>query len=525
VLGDGSLSPTAPPRALLAELAEEERLRLFAWTNYQEHRRYLAVLRALDRLRESYVPQARPIDVAEALAAGEPSPPSGGSPRPPNHVTSSFVSGEAGFEGLVRTLDQLAEDQVLERSQDTARVTSIAEYRRRRPVFQFTELGYKAFRLVDDLLHFRPGDASLRRFALAAIAEDLAGLAQANLAGGATRVHRLLHQLDLVFTDMAEQAAAFYVLLGQLTQQHEAQPEVFVELKDRLLLYLREFLSELQRCRPLVAGAIGEVEATGLDQLVERAAEADDAPFLTPVERRQRWRSRWDGLARWFVGDGSHAAAAAELDRATTRAIADLAALLRRLTEMRSRGISRATEFDHLARWFAAVPSDDAAHALFSAALGLAPARHLGLGADVADRDPPSSSWWEGQPVPVAASLRERGKPPLPGPPAPVPDHSGTRHLARRMHDEQRQTVQAAVTTLGREGVADRVLDPAELRVVLRLLGLALRGRTPTSAGSELQGRDGPLRIRLVPGDRDAVVKTALGVLTLPGFDLEVRPA
>jgi uncharacterized protein (TIGR02677 family) len=491
--------------ALIAEIAQAERLRLFAWATRPEHKRYLAVLRALDRLRASYTARARPIDVAEAL--GEAS------------------AGEE-LDDLVRLLDQLADDGMLDQSHDAGRVTSVAEYRRRRPVFQFTEVGYRAYRSVEDILGFQPGESSLRRLALVAIAEDLLELAEANEAADAVRVHRLLHQLDLVFTDMADQAANFYVLLGQLTQQHEAEPEVFLELKDRLLAYLREFLAELQRCRPLVASSIARVEATGVDELIERVVEADDAPFLSPVERRNRWRVRWDGLVGWFVGDGTRAPAAAELDRATTRAIADLAALLRRLTEVHGRGLSRAAELEHLAGWLAAVPSDDAATALFGAAFGLAPVRHLSIGTEEVDRDTPSTSWWTGEPVVVPATLRERGKHPGPAPPQPLPDLTLARQRARLQHEARQANEAAAVSALRDGGISGRVLEAGELRVLLTLLDRALRARVPVSGTvAHADGRLGPLRIRLAPSDGDTVVKTVHGVLTLQGLAVEVLAA
>ena len=493
--------PTPDPTTVAnpaRDWADAERLHLFAWTGYPEHRRYLRTLRALDALRSSYTAQARPLDLLDTMGTDAPD-----------------------VDALLRDLDQLTSDGLLERSQDGTRVASIAEYRKRRPVYQFTDTGYRAYRSVEDVLAFRPEDATLQRFAFAAIAEDLGDLAAANATGDAARVHRILHQLDLVFRDMAERASQFYVMIGQLSQVHDARAELFLEFKDRLLAYLGEFLAELQRSRPVIETAIAAVEATGIELLVERAAEADDSPFSRPVERAARWRDRWDGLVRWFRGDAGRLPAADELDRATTRAIADLSALLRRLSETSSRGISRTTELEHLAAWFAATPTPDATHALFAATFRLSPARHLGGGTDRTDRDPPSQSWWDGEPVAIAATLRERGVPPSPGRPAPVADDTAARRHARDLQEAAMTSAAAAREAL--TGGLDTELDHAQLRELLALLDRALRARVPVSGHlRSAEARSGGVHVRLVPADHDTQVATVDGTLVLPGTELEL---
>jgi hypothetical protein len=72
---------------------------------------------------------------------------------------------------------------VLDRSQDSGRVSSIAEYRRRASVYQLTELGFLAYGAVERVVSARPDDAQLKAIALGTILEDLAALADANLAG------------------------------------------------------------------------------------------------------------------------------------------------------------------------------------------------------------------------------------------------------------------------------------------------------------------------------------------------------
>ena len=75
---------------------------------------------------------------------------------------------------------------------------------------------------------------------------------------------------------MAERAARFYLLLGELARTTDHRAEVFLAHKDALLAHMREFHSELLRYSPRLHDATLAVEATGVERLLELAAEADD---------------------------------------------------------------------------------------------------------------------------------------------------------------------------------------------------------------------------------------------------------
>jgi uncharacterized protein (TIGR02677 family) len=357
--------------------AVDNRLRLFSWAVGQDRLLYLWILGVFDRARQAYQVRLTVAEVAaglDTLAADHPEV-----PAPAD---------------LAASLDSLTDWGVLDRSQESGRVTSIAEYRRRISVYQLTEVGFLAYGAVERVVSARADDAQLRAIALAGILEDLDALAEANRAGDAVRVHRLLDRLHGVLTDLADRAARFYLMIGELARVEEARPEVFVRHKDLLLAHLREFHTELQRYAPLIAAAVASVRATGEDALIELAAEADPAPFAAPAERAERWRGHWLGLVAWFVGSAGGPPIVDRLDARTTAAIADLAALLRQVTEARRSGVSRDTQLRHLAAWCWAAPADADAAALWSAASGVRAVRHLSL-----DHNDPAAvradrSWW-----------------------------------------------------------------------------------------------------------------------------------
>ena len=84
---------------------------------------------------------------------------------------------------LRERLDALADDQILHRLEDASRAGSLARYRNRQSVYQFSELGYRAFSAVEDVLAARIRDANLSRLVFSDILEDLRALAKAAASG------------------------------------------------------------------------------------------------------------------------------------------------------------------------------------------------------------------------------------------------------------------------------------------------------------------------------------------------------
>src|SRR6266566_9245777 len=169
----------------LDALAVGDRFRLFNFTRRDDYLAYLWVLRAMDRLRGMHVAQSHTDDVAAALAELA--------------DTHDSVPGNPG--NLRDRLDNLFDDGVLHRLEDASRAGSLARYRNRQSVYQFTELGYRAFAAVEDVLSARIRDANLSRLVFSDILDDLKALAAATRAQDAEQVYRRLSRLDTVLDD------------------------------------------------------------------------------------------------------------------------------------------------------------------------------------------------------------------------------------------------------------------------------------------------------------------------------------
>ncbi|MEV0622656.1 TIGR02677 family protein [Nonomuraea sp. NPDC050404] len=477
----------------------DDRMRLFHFAAAEKRLEYLWVLRAFDRGRANYQVLLHASGVRDLL--------------------DELGAPEVG--DVQSLLDSLNDWQLLDRSYDGTRAANLAEYRNRHYIYQFTQAGYRAYRAVEEVLGARLEDAQLSRLIFPDILADLEALAEANRSGDGDEVYRKLSRLDQVLGDMAQRAARFYLMLGDLARTNDTRPEVFLSHKDSLLTHMREFTAELARFTPRLARAVHEVADTGVDRLIAHAAAADDRLFRAPGEREDDWRQRWAGLTHWF-GDGAHSEAE-RLQSATVTAIANVLALLRRVTEARRGGVSRESQLRHLAQWFTSCPDDDAAHGLFQAVFDLGGPRHLSVTHEDPELVPARRSWWDAEPVRLARGLVEAGREPrMSGATARIERNDAQRQWLRTEQLKLARQRRDAAASLAGDGVYERVLDEPETVTLLSLLDHALSARVATSrrvtAGASAHG----VRLTLHPCDGSTTVRTVRGRLHLNGMWLEV---
>jgi len=508
----------------LDALAVGDRFRLFNFTRRDDHVAYLWVLRALDRLRAVHQVQAHTDDVAAALAE--------------LGAVHDEVPGPNGT--LRENLDALAEDGVVHRLEDASRAGSLARYRNRQSVYQFTELGYRAFAAVEDVLRARIRDANLSRLVFSDILDDLKALAEATRAGDAEQVYRRLSRLDTVLDDMSRRAAQFHLTLGEIIRSTDTSPGTFLRYKNALLTHMTDFTAELERYLPRLAAAVAEAEAAGTAQetgaqdpevMLRLAAQADERPFLSRGELLDDWRRRWAVLRAWFTGghvtgDRTTESMAADLRAATRAAVSAVIALLRQVTEAQRGGVNRSSQLRHLAEWVFSTPDEGAAYALMSAAFNIRSVRHLGAAHDDAEQISSRTAWWDAPGVEISVTLFRRGKAPTPGVPQPARSNPAVKAELRRRQAAERQAEREAAHRLLQAGAHDRMLDDTETKVLLRLLTLATEARTVVAGRlAAAAGGSDVLTMRLIPSPAGSAVRTANGVLHLPGFALELEPA
>ncbi|UGQ11164.1 TIGR02677 family protein [Yinghuangia sp. ASG 101] len=469
------------------------------------------------------------------------------------------------LESVGAALDQLAKWGNLRADPDTGRVTALEDFYRARSIYQLTEAGEaveEALVAYDERLGRR---GELQAVALADIAAQLRAVLalvhgspqDASRGGNATGADRgdgageadpavaylLLRGLMDRFTGLADNARAFMGSLQRTVDLHEAEVEVFLAYKERLIEYLERFVEDLVTRGAEIAGLLdrlGTPSGGPVAPLLRLAAErdaADAAPDQADsalAEAEARWCGRWDGLRAWFVSVPGRSAQARLLRTAARQAIPQLLGVVQALNARRAGRSDRSADFRELARWFADAPDDNARHRLWRSAFGLHSARHLTIDPEsLAEREaepvPPSASWHDAPGVRISPQLRRTGSYERRGRGHAVRDRTEAKAYLAQLSRKQAEQTAAARARLdtGGEILLSRLgeLDPEAFRLFLVLLGDALSAWRPGDDGVTATTNDGSMEIRLtrVPGAGRVEIPTADGVLAGPEHRVEIR--
>lgn len=484
---------------------------------------YRLVMRAFLDAKERFAVHLRPEDVHAAL--------------PPEHRP-------AELDAVVKALDSLVEWGNLRADPDTARVTAVEDFYRKRFIYQLTRAGEAA----EDALAVYD-EALGRRGALQAVAlHDIITQLRALLVLSAedepdpAKTHLALDTLTSRFAALSENARAFMGSLQRTIDLHDIEVEAFLAYKDRLIQYLERFIQDLITLGGRIAGLVTELEEQGRVRPLLRLAAAREAADASPdpeqaedaeAQAYQRWAARWSGLAAWFVSGDGRQAQARLLRGQALGAIRQLLAVVRALNERRSGRSDRSADFRALARWFAEAPDDDARHRLWRTAFGLYPSRHLTVDADtVAARAarpvPAATPWAAAEPLRVSPQLRRTGSYERRGKPRKVRDRTEDRRRLAEMAAKQAEEIAAARARLATHGERrlSRLgeLDPVAFGLFLNLLSDALATWRPGTRRTVTSSNDGSMEIRLTALDdgTTAEIRTPGGVFRGPDHLVEI---
>ncbi|MEU5427196.1 TIGR02677 family protein [Streptomyces olivoreticuli] len=480
---------------------------------------YRRTMRTFLAAKERFAVHLRPEDVHAALPAGE---------RP------------AELDTVAKALDSLVEWGNLRADPDTARVTAVEDFYRKRFVYQLTQAGEAAEEALSAY-----DEALGRRGALQAVAlHDIVTQLRALLVLGAeeepdpAKTYLALDALTSRFAALADNARAFMGSLQRTIDLHDVGEEVFLAYKDRLIQYLERFIQDLITLGGRIAQLILESEDR-IEPLLRTAAAreaADASPEDAAHAEREayaRWTGRWDGLAAWFVSRDGRESQARLLRGRALGAIPQLLAVVRALNERRAGRSDRSADFRTLARWFAEAPDDDARHRLWRTAFGLHPTRHLTVDAETlaartARPVPAATPWAEAAPLRISPQLRRTGSYERRGKPHKVEDRSGARRHLAGIAARQAAETAAARARLTTDGItrlsALGELDPLAFGLFLQLLGDALATWRPGMTRTTATSNDGSMEIRLtvLDGGATAEITTPGGTFRGPDHTVEI---
>lgn len=439
---------------------------------------------------------------------------------------------------LAEALRSLAGWALLAATQDHAgEYRTAEEYEQRNVTYSLTRKGEAALAGVEHALAVLVSTGALQTAVLDAIGDRLSALALLleETAPEDRRVFIALTELEHHLEALRTNTRQFNGELQRLVRAEAADLAVFREVKAATVAYLQEFLTDLDQRAYTIASAARRVEALGVEEMFERALRGADLPpsanGADPAETwRARRRSRWEGLRSWFLPNGGPAPRVDQLHTVARRAIVALLQVLDRITESRKRASSAVADFQELARRFAAAPSDDDLHRLWSAAFGLGAARHAHLAHPDPELVASSTPWRDAPPVAVSALLRGSGRVERFTRTGRVRDVAQVRAARADRARQERAEALAAWDLLATDGAAPLSafarLDHGVFERLLDLLGRALSAAAGSDGTRRAITADGRMEIVLAqpgPGAPPAVLSTPRGRFEGPDYQVDIR--
>jgi uncharacterized protein (TIGR02677 family) len=429
-------------------------------------------------------------------------------------------------------LSQLVELGNLARSPRESDARSINEYLQHRARYQLTQRGGAVHRMVEELLQHAETAREVSSELLGGILEGLRELNRihpSSLAGIAPDdLARRITTLFAQFERLVDSTRDFYMYLSEVLRRFDLDPDEFKAYKNLLIDYLHRFVEEIGLHMPQIGDEITVV----WPNILALVDQVNRGQRLVGLDGTRARRDRgldvgdWPSFAAWFLGEPGREADAVQVRRLATEAMNAMLSNLRRIVAGGAGERSRHQDLITLARWFAR--ADDAtAHALWVAAFGLYPARHLSFPVDREGAPtPPTTSWWQAPAADVPVTLRNHGDRTVRGRVGKPPDYSAAKRHRMEERDAVERRRRAALAELERwEGGG--ISDDARA-ALLDLYGNALLSAGgPLADGGQTSARaETGLRlvVRRTPG-KHTVVTSPQGRLELVDLDLEILTA
>lgn len=301
-------------------------------------------------------------------------------------VSRYSVFQDNSFDDLLRDLDNLREWGNLSVRQDTGRVHSIEEFKKKRFQYSCTPYTVEIERMVQRLENI--GDSfggSLEKTRFERLYDRL--IAFVNSPQVQTYPEEELYQdweeiLDL-FNKIWQNATDYTASLEGESIKDLTETESFLIYKDTFVSYLKNFIISLQNIQPKLQKVLYETEKSWEIICFERIAKHEQKQKLSNNEgqeglatERDKLIDQYHSLQRWFLGKGKEKSEAAILEEITNEAIRRVTKMVQRLSDRSHQFRSRKQDYLRIAEWFHEAETLEEAKEIYSKLFGLDHTQH-----------------------------------------------------------------------------------------------------------------------------------------------------
>ncbi|SEP42065.1 TIGR02677 family protein [Propionispora vibrioides] len=428
-------------------------------------------------------------------------------------------------EQLQQDLKQLVDWKNLIPRQETGRVHTIEDFKRKKFRYQCTPYTIEIERMVQRLQQLGSGFAggSLEVTLFERLQAALLRFLEQGPTLEAGELNRTWEDLYGYFRDMVQNASDYLAHLKSDKVEEQMMTEAFVAYKNAFTQYLQNFILSMQRASFKIEALL---KRTNPDKLMALAGKLADYQLTIPrmdvQPSREEWmdsyQDRYRSLAEWFLGRNGLPSELVTLQNETTDTIRRIARFAQRLGERHQAFRSRRHDYLHLAGWFAGLTDIGEAHKLSALLFGVAHSRHLY--AEPRLSEDMEQGVMEELPTevltpPRVVGYREKSRP------GALQDRTAEKQAALRAYiAEQRRQEQLIDQLIDDHKIVLADLPPIEPFVRKTLLNWI--ARCMQSQERYIQTETGrKIRLLADAADRRIQLKSTDGILEMPNFTLQ----
>lgn len=267
-------------------------------------------------------------------------------------------------------------------AQDSARASTLEEFKNKKFRYQLSPYSVELERMTMRLESLSGLGGSLEPSLFERIYTALLKIKSVSDTPEPSEANRWWQDINKDFESIFHNATDYIASLQSAKADELMRTDAFMQYKDGMIDYLRDFIKDLQRFSSAIEEYLKNLDPVLIKVLLEKVvAYEQNIPRLDRIllleELKDEITGKWGNLSGWFLGYHGDESEAFRLLNATNEIIRKITRFAARLAESRSQALNRRQDYLKLAEVFSKVRDLDEACKLSAAAFGVFNSRHL----------------------------------------------------------------------------------------------------------------------------------------------------
>ena len=265
-------------------------------------------------------------------------------------LKENTIFNDYSIEECERDLEQLAEWFSLTKMQDTKNATSIEEFKNKKFRYQMTEYATEIERLIIALEEMEIKTSSLEPKLFDRIRISISKIEQIqNMTD--EEVNELWTNLNDDFTKLNENYQDFLKKFNEPTSEELLQSTLFLQFKNEIIKYLREFIKGYQRNIYLIKDSIQNISSETIEKFLTKLNEHHKTSALLNKNFDLSYfkevnKSKINSIFKWFINNNQKSEGEKLMDT-TDGIIVKITKYASSLIDLRGNMTNRREEYKH----------------------------------------------------------------------------------------------------------------------------------------------------------------------------------